>query len=172
MEQPMIEYTDVRFDDVEWLRRMAEFEDRCESLSVGGLAVDAGIYRAACAQPIESIARDALGKLITFTRRQLRLTAEKFAEKADIELEDLVRLEHAEPFVLDPRTVAQLANALSVPVARLMSLAGLTKTVDPNLQRAAVRFAANAQPLQGLSKEEQAALIDFVKELAERPEGG
>lgn len=168
----MIEHKNVRFDDAEWLRRMAALEDRCESVSVGGLAVDVGLYQTASAQPIESIALDALGKLITFTRRKLGLTAAKFAERADIELADLVRLEHAQRFVLDPRTVAQLAVALSVPVSRLMALAGLTKTVDTELQRAAVRFAANAEPLQGLSKEEQAALRDFVKELSERPEGG
>jgi transcriptional regulator with XRE-family HTH domain len=168
----MIEHKNVRFDDAEWLRRMAELEDRCESVSVGGLAADVGLYHAAFAQPTESIAREALAKLIEFTRRELGLTAEKFAERAGIELSDLVRLEHGETFALDPRTVAQLASALSVPVPRLMSLAGLTKNVDPELHRAAVRFAANAEPLQELSKEEQSALRDFVKELSERPEGG
>ena len=168
----MTEHKNVRFDDADWLRRMAELEDRCESVSVGGLAVDVGFYKTVSEQPIESIAMDAIGKLIVFTRRRLRLTAAKFAEQADIELSDLVRLEHAKPIALDPRTVAQLATALSVPVSRLMSLAGLSKNVDPNLQRAAVRFAANAEPLQKLSKEEQAALTDFVKELSERPEGG
>ena len=167
----MSENKNVRFDDAEWLRRMADIEDRCESVSVGGLAVDVGFYESGAAPSTEILAREVLGKLIELTRRNLRLTLDKFAERADIELEDLVRLEHAQPFVPDPRTVAQLAKMLSVPVSQLMGLAGLTRPVDPGLQKAAVRFAANAEPLQGLSKEQQAALREFVKELSARAEG-
>lgn len=167
----MSENKQVRFGDAEWLHRMAELEDRCESVSVGGLAVDVGFYHSGAAPSTDMLAREALGKLIELTRRKLKLTPDKFAERADIELKDLVRLEHAEPFVPDPRTMVQLATVLAVPVSRILGLAGLTKTVDPGLQNAAVRFAANAEPLQGLSKEQQAALREFVKELSERQEG-
>jgi transcriptional regulator with XRE-family HTH domain len=168
----MIDQKLVRFDDAEWMRRMAALEDRNESVSVGGLAVDVGIYRAAAATDAESIGREALAKLVEFTRRKLGLTASKFAEQTDIDLADLVRLEHAEAFALEPRTVTQLAGALAVPVSSLMGLAGLTRAPDPDLHRAALRFAANAEPLQGLSKEEQDALHDFVQQLSARPQGG
>ena len=168
----MIEHKNIRFDDADWARRMAELEDRSESVLVGGLAVDAGLYRAASSEPAENIAREALAKLIVLTRRKLSLSAEKFAERADIDLVAVVQLEHATPVVLDPRTVFQLAAALSVSATRLADLAGLTKMSDPGLRQAAVRFAANAEPIQGLSKEEQAALRSFIKELSECPEGG
>lgn len=156
----------VRFDDAEWLRRMAELEDRCESVTVGGLAVDAGLYRAPAEPVTECIARDALAKLVEFTRRDLGLSAMKFAERADIDLVDLVRLEHAESFVLEPQKLAQLARLLDVPVPILKSLAGITRDLEPNLRRAVLRFAANAEPQQALSKEEQEALREFVKDLS------
>lgn len=31
--------------DEKWIRRMADAEDRCPSVSVGGLAADLGLYR-------------------------------------------------------------------------------------------------------------------------------
>jgi transcriptional regulator with XRE-family HTH domain len=168
----MIDHKKIRFDDPDWVRRMAELEDRCDSVSVGGLAVDVGFYRQGGAkEPAESIAREALGLLIVFTRRKLGLTAAKFAERADLDLVALHQLEHGRLVALDPRTVAHLASALSVSVSRLADLAGLTKQSDPGLRAAAIRFAANAEPLQGLSSEERAALNDFVRELSDRPGG-
>ena len=70
----------------------------------------------------------------------------------------------------EPRTVYQLANFFDVPSDGLLQIAGLTAPRDNRVVEEAVRFAARAEPITDLTREERAALEAFVAVLGEPKE--
>lgn len=149
-----------------WLMSMAEAEDSCRSFSVGGLASDLGLLKSESGE-----APRVFGRLIEFARRQKSLTVEELAKRANIGLEEIVEIETQASFLPHVRTVFQLASALELPQGRLLELAGLA-TPRPEINRAAVRFAARSESTAKLSREEKEALDEFVKVLVEASDGG
>jgi len=149
-----------------WLRRMADAEDRCKSVAVGGLAHELGLIR-----PGAPEGPRVFGRLIEFARRARGLSVEKLAEEADVDLAELVALERDEDVAPTPRTVYQLATVLQLDTGKLMVLAGLADVEDPALNQAALKFAARSEPTARLSKAEREAFDEFVKVLVERSDG-
>lgn len=150
----------------EWLLKMAEFEDSSRSVSAGGMAADFGLLPATQVEP-----QRVFGRLIEFARRKKSLSVEQLAERAQIDLADIVEIEMNEMAAPDVRTVFQLANVLELPSARLMEVAGLA-TPRPEVSSAALKFAARSEPTAKLSREEREALEEFVKVLVETSDGG
>ena len=150
-----------------WLRQMADAEDRCGAVSVGGLAVDLGVLRSASADKPR-----VLSRFIELARRARGMTVEILAERADVDLGELVAIERDEDVSPTPRTVYQLARLLGVPTGKLMVLAGLAEEEDSTLDRAALKFAARSEPAARLSKAEREALDEFVKVLVEQSDQG
>ena len=98
------------FPNPEWLHRMAEAEDRCPSIAVGGLAHDMGMLQAPAAEGPK-----VFGRLIEYARREKGLSVEALAEAANVELAEVVAIETESNVVPMPRTVFQLAQS---PLAR------------------------------------------------------
>lgn len=149
-----------------WLHKMGDIEDRCASVSVGGLAHDLGLL-----QPQSTEKIHVFGKLIEFARRSRRVSVAELARQADIDLAELVVIERDESVVPEPRTVYKLAESLGLPVRGLMELSGLAQRRDEALNEAALLFAAKSEPTAKLSKEEKEAFEEFVKVLAETTDG-
>lgn len=139
-------------------------------ISVGGLI---STLDPTCQADITSVAKvettkTAFVRLLQLARRQRRLSLEQLAEKADVDLAELLKIETDETFTPALRTVHQLASVLDLPAKKLMVLAGLLQMKDPSLQQASVRFAARSEPSSDVSPEEHAALEEYVKFLNER----
>lgn len=155
--------------DRKWLERRAEQEDR-HFISVGGLisTLDPTCQTEIASVPNVETTKTAFVRLLQLARRERRLSLEKLAERADVDLAELVKIETDETFTPGLRTVSQLASALELPAKKLMVLAGLLQVKDPSLQQASVRFAARSEPIGNVSPEEHAALEEYVKFLNER----
>lgn len=155
--------------DRKWLERRAEQEDR-HLISVGGLisSLDPNCEAEMTVAPKIESTKTAFVRLLQLARRERRLTLERLAEKADVDLAELLKIETDEAFTPSLRTVHQLATFLNLPAKKLMVLAGLLQVKDPNLQQASVRFAARSEPIGNVSPEEHAALEEYVKFLNER----
>ena len=162
----------------EWAVAQGKREPDSGATSVGGLAHRiSGLLQAsdparrerARAVPETGISpdprRQSLGKFIELSRRRMRLSVEELADKANVDLAELLAVEKAEDIVPEPRTVRQLARVLEIPAEPLLSLAGLLAAHSPGLTESAVRFAARSEPMDVLTKEEDEALNWFVKEL-------
>jgi HTH-type transcriptional regulator, competence development regulator len=147
-----------------WLRAKAEAEDN-GIVSVGGLV--GALAKSEEESKAPRAVRLALAKLVELRRRQYRLSAEDLAQKADVDLEDVVSIERGEGTIPEPRTMHRLAQALELPEPRLLELAGLVPATDPRFRQATVRFAARSEPVANLLPEEQEALEEFVGLLAE-----
>lgn len=153
----------------DWLRHQAEAEERCGSVSVGGLASDLDMIKPF--GEAEAITRSAFSLLVHLTRRKQGLTPERLAEVADVDLAEVVAIEMGDELSPEPRTVYKLADALKLPETRMMELAGLIRRNDSRLESAAVRFAARSESMERLTKEEERALSEFVKVLSDMSHG-
>jgi HTH-type transcriptional regulator, competence development regulator len=112
--------------------------------------------------------RIAFGRFVNLMRRQRALSIEALAENADLDIGELISIEDNLQFKPEPRTVFRLALAFGVSQQRLMQLAGLASATDAQFRQEAVRFAARSEPVQKLSKEENAALEAFIAVLSQR----
>jgi transcriptional regulator with XRE-family HTH domain len=151
----------------EWLLEMADIEDTCRCVAVGGMAADLCLVEQA-----ESRSHKVFGRFIEFARRSRRLSVEQLANQADVDLDEIVAIvECDEEFAPRLRTVFQLAQVLKLPAEPLTEVAGLSKPRQ-QVSEAALRFAARSEPTTELSKPEQEAFEEFVKVLTEASDGG
>lgn len=150
----------------EWLREMAEFEDSCRSVSVGGMAADLGMLPL-----VPDEAHRVFGRLIEFARRTKGLSLEQLAEQADIDLVEVIELEKDENAIPQLRTVYQLAQVFNLPAGKLAEVAGLA-TPRPEISNAALRFAARSESTTTLTPAEREAFEEFVKVLVESSKAG
>jgi len=112
--------------------------------------------------------RIALGRFVQLKRRKEELTIEQLAERADIEISELLNIEHDASYEPEPRTVYQLAVTFKVDQSKLMVLSGLTRPKDVTFVEDALRYAARSESLEALSGEEQAALDGLIAVLSEK----
>lgn len=153
----------------EWLLKNIDKEDKA-IVSAGGLS---GSTQDMLEQPAHKYPPKeagaplpALGRLISLSRRNRGWSPEKLAAEARIDLDELVSIEQVSNYVPEPRTVCQLAKVLHLSEESMLELSGNTVCRNQQLQEEAVKFAARAQSLERLSKEEKRALEEFVKQLA------
>jgi len=151
--------------DQAWLKKKAEQEDGC-LVSVGGL-VEALDQMERPANNIVPI-KHAFVRFLQLARRERKLSLDQFAEKVDVDLVELLKIEADEQYTPALRTIHQIAGFLSIPEQKLMALAGLLRVKDAQFQNAAMKFAARSESVEKLSREEHSALEEYVKFLCER----
>jgi transcriptional regulator with XRE-family HTH domain len=144
----------------EWVTRMADLEANA-IVSAGGLAAKA----AALERQERSRELMALGKLIELRRREKGLTVEELTQRTHVTEAALLDLERGIRMPNTRDVIALVARALDLPEAKLRAIAGLNGVPDPTLSSAALRFAAQARPIEPLSPSEQSALGQFLKVL-------
>jgi|SRR6266568_6285580 len=151
----------------EVFRKRAMEEDGCMISAIGlePLFTKSEETSRHAAEPAKEPIRFAFSTLISYRRRALRLTMEDLAEKARIELDELLRIEEDANYIPEPRTVHQLANHLKLPIPQLLVLSGNVTSANAELTEAAVRFAARSRAVEKLNREQSDALNEFVKVL-------
>jgi transcriptional regulator with XRE-family HTH domain len=115
----------------------------------------------------EPARRLAFARLIELSRRKQRLTVEQLAERADVDVSQLIEIEEGECVSAEPRTVYKLSQVFNFPQDRLMVMSGLARPRDRHLTEATIRFAARSEPVNVLSAEEEEALHEYMKVLIE-----
>lgn len=157
----------------EWLRQRAALDDKAD-VSAGTLDLDrlpavhpSNVISMQASAEAES-PNPAFGRLINLWRRKKGFRIEVLADKARIDVSELIEIERNLNFVPEPRTVYQLAKTLDLPSERMLELSGNLLLRDASLGKEAVRFAARSESVEKLSKDEQMALEEFVKFLSEK----
>lgn len=108
----------------------------------------------------------AFGALVQLLRRDRKLTVDQLASAVQVEAQELMSIEHDPKCVPKPRTVFQISKYFGLPDRPLMKLANVTTTHNDRYRDAAERFAASSSKVMELSREERAALAEFVQFLA------
>lgn len=114
---------------------------------------------------IRDESRLAFGRFVRLMRRGRGWRIEQLAEKADVEVGEIMSIEDDVHYFPEPRTVYQFASVFSVSRKRLMVLSGLTKPKDIQFVNEAVRYAARSESIEALSDAEQAALDGLISVL-------
>jgi transcriptional regulator with XRE-family HTH domain len=111
----------------------------------------------------------AFGTAIELSRRRRKLTVKELAEKARVDIVELLVIEKKEAgHIPKPRTIHQLAEVLHLPEKGLMKLSGAVVSRDEKLRNDAIRFAAKSAGLEKLTKSEEELLHEIVKFLSEQ----
>ena len=108
----------------------------------------------------------SLGTLINMLRRRDKITVSQLANKANIDPTELYNIETDPNFKPNPRTIIQLEKYFNLVPRTLVILSGAVR-VKKEVHNEAVRFAAKAQNVSDLSKDELKLLNNFVKILKE-----
>lgn len=108
----------------------------------------------------------AFGALVQLLRRDRKLTVDQLAAAVQVAAPELISIEFDPKYIPKPRTVFQLSKYFELPDRPLMKLANVTTVHSDKLRDAAVRFAASSSKIMELSREERAALAEFVHFLA------
>src|SRR5437660_5853174 len=127
----------------EWLTKRAERDDKAE-ISAGVFSIDmfkskqrphqvASINAGADEDP-----RPAFGRLINLWRRKKGLRMDQLADRARIDMGELVAIEHDIHYTPEPRTVYQLAKILGLSIKRMLQLSGNSIVRDSTLGQEAV----------------------------------
>jgi transcriptional regulator with XRE-family HTH domain len=101
-------------------------------------------------------------------RRRDSLDESDLACKADVDENEIQRIEYDPDFLPSPRTLYKLEQTFSLPPGVLAKLAGAIKHPSPGLEEQALKFAANAKSMGTLTRTEREILNAFVKFLAEQ----
>lgn len=111
-----------------------------------------------------------LGRLLRQLRRRDSLDLSRLAAEARVPESELRALEEDPDVVPRPRTIYQLATYFKVSSQALLTLSPAAAERDPELDEAAVRFAASSDALSKLSREERKSLNEFVKMISDYQE--
>ena len=154
-----------------WCKKMADMEAFAE-VGAGLLAVDPvlddGDPVSNNLEKFGDETRFALQRFVELGRRSMNLTVEKLAERADIDLSELITLEKDVHHLPETRTLYQLAQVFNVSQSKLMELSGLTQPKEVHYLEEAVRYAARSESIEKLTAEEQAALDGLISVLSEK----
>jgi transcriptional regulator with XRE-family HTH domain len=111
--------------------------------------------------------RCAFQQALRYLRRARGLTIEKLAQLTDVDRDELSAAECNAGYRPTPRTLHRLSQFYSIPERSLAVLAGAIREVPAKLEQSASAFAAQSESFAKLSREERAALDQFVRALRE-----
>ncbi len=156
-----------RDDGKDWRIRVAE-ADPNDELGEGLMIIDPKTpWESLPATAADTHKRcAALGPFVCLMRHRLRLTVERLAAEADVEVSDLVEIERDPRHRPEVRTVYQLAGFFAVSSSKLMQVAGLAGPMDARLFNEAVRFVKRLQRTAAPNEERVTALAAFVVALS------
>jgi transcriptional regulator with XRE-family HTH domain len=109
-----------------------------------------------------------LNSLLIMLRRRDNIDESELAIKANVDEEEVRRIEYDSGYLPSPRTIYNLEQAFSLPAGVLAKLSGAIKPNSPTMEERVTQFAANAKSIGKLSKEERQLLNEFVKFLTEQ----
>jgi len=99
--------------------------------------------------------RLVFGRFVNVARRGRRLSIEDLADRAKLEVAELLNIEENPHYEPDLHAVWSLSKVFGVPQSRLMELAGLATAKESHWLDAVVRHAARSMPIEDLTPEEQ-----------------
>jgi DNA-binding XRE family transcriptional regulator len=109
---------------------------------------------------------EGLNSLLVMLRRRDGLDEAELAKKADIDEEEIRRIEYDPAYLPNPRAIYKLEKVFALPPGVLAKLSGAIIQRSPGLQNKVLEFAANAKSIGKLTKDERELLNEFVSFLA------
>jgi len=107
-----------------------------------------------------------LSSLMVMLRRRDGLDEDELAQRANVDENEIRRIEYDPNYLPSPRTIYKLEQAFSLPGGVLAKLSGAIKHRSSELEERVQEFAANAKTIGKLTRAERDLLNAFVRFLA------
>lgn len=152
-----------------WCENMARKEIGME-IGAGLIAIDPSFEeeKSVSSSAINDDSKIPLNRFVNLMRRKKGLTLEQLADKADIDLRDLLNIEEDAHYTPDVRAIYKLSQIFDVSQKKMMALSGLTKPKNKEYIEEAVLYAARSASIEQLNADELAALEGFISVLSEK----
>ncbi len=118
-----------------------------------------------CVEKAYDVLRMGFSLLMRKLRANKELSIKELASRIDVEPRELYLIEYQMGYKPPLRTIMQLSNFYGIPYKNLVQIAGVVRHIDRRLQDDVVRYAANADTFEKLTKEEKRDLNSIIKEL-------
>lgn len=150
-----------------WYELAAESESGVPAISAGPSCVTISPSLAsevALKRDIREIRKlEGFSTLLKMLRLERKLTIEKLALKLDVDINELVLLERQVGYKATPRTLVALAEFYDIPKYVFLQLVGALKIQNDVIKEEMIRFAAESESFEKLSKEEKKLLNRIIE---------
>ena len=167
MRDMLIEAPEQEFTD---LAREAGFDSN--QLTQASRKVTQHVIRQSKARGIDAeknvFLQKGLSSLLVLLRRRDGLDESDLANKADVDEEEIRRIEYDTAYLPSPRTIYKLEHVFSLPSGVLAKISGAIVQDSSFLEERVLEFAANAKSMGKLTRAEHELLNAFVKFLTEK----
>lgn len=151
----------------QWYRQIASVEAEVEEMSAGA----SFLIKKDIQEEKLSLKETRLGEGFSTLLRMLRLEAglsfEKLSKKINANIQELILLEKQVGYKASPRTLVALSELYKIPSKSFLKIGGALKNTDQKLDDEVIRFAAESESFDRLTKEEKILLQKIIKTLAE-----
>ncbi len=148
-----------KLTDINWVRKMADLEDQCLSVSAGCESV----INLEASYLLTANCKKAFSKFIDFARRKKQLNINQLAEMSGADLIELVSIQLDPTYNPQPEIVQKLASFFEIPVNSLYKLSGLKPCEGSQIGDAAIKFLARIQSKEELNIDENIALNELLE---------
>jgi len=148
-----------------WFLDAASKEESAENMSAGSsFLVSNKSQDVVELKDLSEIRRnEGFSNLLRMLRLNAGLSYEKLAKKINANIEELILIERQAGYRASPRTLVSLANFYKIPTSKLLQIGGAVKNIDEKLNDEVIRFAAESESFDKLTKEEKKLLQKIVK---------
>ena len=145
----------------QWCAEKAEAEAGAE---IGAGLAGLGPLLSGAAGPSAALyePRAAFGRFVQLGRRKLKLSRAALADKAGIELAELLNIEQEANYAPKPRTIHRLAAIFEVDQKKLLALSNLRPPEGAIRIEEAVQYGAYSESPEDLNKQEIATLAAML----------
>ena len=109
--------------------------------------------------------RIAFSRIVSWARRNDRLTAERLAKNLDLDVDEIISIEINPYYAVEPRSIIQIARYLKVQPQALMRLVGLIVDRTQALPENMVREAAHSVSSATLTQDERRLFDESIAAL-------
>lgn len=149
-----------------WYRKAASQEEKVDSVMCGSEYLDSDdeFRPESLLHDVRKLRRgEGFATLLRMLRLERRYSYKVLAEKIQVKEEELILLEKQVGFVAHPRTLSKLASFYKIDSGKFLQMSGAFREIDARLDDEVVKFAAESESFDKLTKEEKRLLNRLIK---------
>lgn len=108
----------------------------------------------------------AFAKFVHLKRREMGLSLNQLADKADIDTVELHEIENNTNHKSRPRTISNLAKVFVLPLSAMKELSGMVQPKNDEFVSETIRFAACSDNITDISGQDRELLFAFISYLS------
>jgi transcriptional regulator with XRE-family HTH domain len=149
----------------EWYRKASADEDRFSDTSAGSVvlsSIESLSSREDKLSNEELMVKHSFSILVHKLRIRDGYSLKQLSKKLDIDEIELINIESNSEYKPTLRTIMQISNFYGLPYQTLAMIVGAVKKIDNQFKEEIVRYAANSDKFEKLTKEEKQQLNEII----------